>query len=396
MSPALVNESELYFERGGLAYRLAQRLGHKLGIGHSYTMRILGFLAITWFPLLFFSVIEGRALGATPRDSLLLDFGTYARFFLGVPLLIVAESVVGPRLRGAGLQFVNGGFVAPEDYPSFDRAIMLAAKLRESVWAELVIIAVAVSGAWLLTAETFAGEVIATWRSPDPWGTGSGMSMTALWYRLIALPVLQFFWYRWLWRLFCWAFFLCLVSRLNLKLVGTHADQAGGLGFLGTAHSSLGVFAFALSCVLSAEVAFLIFIQQADIEAYKIPFVVLLLLVELMVLGPLFVFIPILIRTRLAWLRDYSLIQTRYNRTFHEKWITSETAPAEPLLGSADIQSLSDLGNSFERIRDMKVLPFSVRVVVQLAIVTSLPCIPLILLVMPISDVLNLLSKALF
>lgn len=85
---------------------------------------------------------------------------------------------------------------------------MLAAKLRESVWAELVIIAVAVSGAWLLTAETFAGEVIATWRSPDPWGTGSGMSMTALWYRLIALPVLQFFWYRWLWRLFCWAFFL--------------------------------------------------------------------------------------------------------------------------------------------------------------------------------------------
>lgn len=147
--------------------------------------------------------------------------------------------------------------------------------------------------------------------------------------------------------------------------------------------------------MLSAEAAFLIFIQQADIEAYKIPFVVLLLLVR-MVLGPLFVFIPILIRTRLAWLRDYSLIQTRYNRTFHEKWITSETAPAEPLLGSADIQSLSDLGNSFERIRDMKVLPFSVRVVVQLAIVTSLPCIPLILLVMPISDVLNLLSKALF
>lgn len=96
MSPALVNESELYFERGGLAYRLAQRLGHKLGIGHSYTMRILGFLAITWFPLLFFSVIEGRALGATPRDSLLLDFGTY-----GVLLGCAAADCCGIRRRTA-------------------------------------------------------------------------------------------------------------------------------------------------------------------------------------------------------------------------------------------------------------------------------------------------------
>ncbi len=396
MIPALVNQSELYFECGGPAYRLSHRVAHKLRIGHSFTTRILGFLAITWFPILFFSVIEGRALGPEPRDSFLLDFGTYSRFFLGVPLLIVAESVVGPRLRGAGLQFVDGGFVPPEAYPDFNRAILLTAKLRESVWAELVILAVAVTGAWLFTAETFAGEVIATWRSPSPSGTGFGMSLTALWYRLIALPILQFFWYRWLWRLLCWAIFLWTVSRLNLNLVGTHADQAGGLGFLGTAHSSLGIFAFALSSVLSAEAAFLMFFQGTDIDAFKVPFVVLLVLVELIVLGPLLTFVPILIRTRLAWLRDYSIFLSQYNRDFHQKWIISEASPKEPLLGSADIQSLADLGNNFERIQAMKVVPFSMRVVVQLAIVTSLPCIPLLLLVMPISDVLNLLSKAVF
>lgn len=396
MIPALVHDSELYFERGGPAYRFSHRVGQKLRIGHSFTIRILSFLAITWFPMLIFSVIEGRALGAASKDSFLLDFGTYARFFLGVPLLIVAESVVGPRLRGAGLQFVDGGFVLKEDYPAFNRAILLAAKLRESVLAELVILIVAVTGAWLFTAETFAGEVIATWRSPSPSGTGLGVSFTALWYRLIALPILQFFWYRWLWRLFCWASFLWAVSRLNLCLVGTHADQAGGLGFLGTAHSSLGIFAFALSGVLSAEAAFLMFFQGADIGAFKVPFVVLLVLVELMILGPLLLFVPMLIRTRLAWLRDYSLILSRYNRAFQEKWIIRETPPEEPLLGSADIQSLADLGNSFDRIREMKVVPFSMRVVVQLAIVTSLPCIPLILLVIPISDVLKLLSKAVF
>ncbi len=80
---------------------------------------------------------------------MLLDFGTYARFCWGVPLLLAAEQIVGPHFKAAGLQFVHGGFVRQEDYPAFDQAIARAAKLRESFWAELVILSVAVTGAWL-------------------------------------------------------------------------------------------------------------------------------------------------------------------------------------------------------------------------------------------------------
>ena len=107
MTAVLAHASQLEFELGGPAYRLMQRVGLIKGAGPSIGRRIVGFLLITWVPLLVFSLIEGRALGPTPRESFLLDFATYARFFLAVPLLFVAEVVVGPRLRSAGLHFVG-------------------------------------------------------------------------------------------------------------------------------------------------------------------------------------------------------------------------------------------------------------------------------------------------
>lgn len=393
MSPVLANEAELYFERGGAIQRLTQQCADRWGLKLTVRVRIIGCLAITWFPLLALALIEGRALGTSPKESLLLDFATYARFFLAVPLLIAAELVVGPRLTGAGLHFVRGGFVRPEDYPAFGLAITRVKRWRESLSAELIILGLAIAGAWLLTPETLTGEIIATWRSPNFPGTRLGVSLTALWYRLIATPILLFFWYRWLWRLMIWAGFLWTVSRLDLKLVGTHADHAGGLGFLGIAQLSLGILAFGLSSVLCSEAAFLMVFENADIETFKIPYLGLLVFVEVFFLGPLLMFIPIMTQTRLAWLQDYSLLVDRYNRSFHEKWITEKAPADETLLGSADIQSLADLGNSFQYIRGMNVVPISLRVVIQLAIVTSLPCLPLLLLVMPIDRIIELLTK---
>ena len=125
-------------------------------------------------------------------------------------------------------------------------------------------------------------------------------------------------------------------------------------------------------------------------------FVVLLAVVQLMFLGPLLIFVPILARTRLAWMSAYSLLVMQYNRAFHAKWITRDASADEPLLGSSDIQSLADLGHSFEYIRGMRVVPFSLRVAVQMAVMTSLPCIPLLLLVMPIGKIVDLLAGAVF
>jgi hypothetical protein len=49
------------------------------------------------------------------------------------------------------------------------------------------------------------------------------------------------------------------------------------------------------------------------------------------------------------------------------------------LVGSADIQSLADLGNSFELVRSMRLAPFTKDTVLQLAVVILLPVVPLLL-----------------
>ncbi len=395
MTPVLAHESELEFELGGPAYRLMQRIGLIQGAGPSLGRRVVGFLLITWVPLLIFSLIEGRALGPTPRESLLLDFATYARFFLAVPLLFMAEVVTGPRLRSAGLHFVRGNFVRPEDLPAVEAAIVRASRRREALLPELVMVGIALFGAWSFTLETWSGgTATATWRSAVRTG-GIGLSLAGFWYQCVAVPILQFFMYRWFWRLFIWTSFLRDMARLNLNLVATHPDRAGGLGFLGGAHVTLAIFAFAFSCVLSGHVAFQVYFEAVPIETFKTLFVVYLILMELICLGPLLIFAPLLARTRRAGLGQYSILADTYNRAFEQKWVASEAPPDEPLLGSADIQSLADLGNSFGVIREMRIFPFSQQQILQIAVIASLPGLPLIFLVMPVGELLKLLAGAL-
>jgi len=394
MTRFLAHEAELEFELGGPAYRLMQRVGLIKGAGPSVGRRSVGFLLITWVPLLIFSLIEGRALGATPRESFLLDFATYARFFLAVPLLFVAEVVVGPRLRSAGLRFVQGDFVRPEDLPAAEAAIVRAARRREALLPELVMVCLALFGAWNSVETWTGGTATATWSSVTVMG-GAGLSWTVLWYRFVAVPILQFFALRWLWRLLIWTFFLHDMARLKLQLVATHPDRAGGLGFLGTAHTSLAIFAFALGCILSGHAAFQLYFEAARIEDFKILFAVFLVLMELICIGPLLIFVPLLARTRREGLRQYGILSDTYNRAFEQKWVAAQAPPDQPLLGSSDIQSLADLGNSFVVIREMKPVPFSRQLILQVAMITALPGLPLIFLVMPVGELLKLLAGAL-
>jgi hypothetical protein len=394
MTSILEHESKLEFELGGPAYRLMQRIGLIKGAGPSVGRRTIGFLLITWVPLLLFSLIEGRALGPTPRESLLLDFATYARFFLAVPLIFMAEVIVGPRLRTAGLQFIRGNLIRPEDLPAVEAAIARVQRRREALLPELIILGLALMGAWYLTIETVAGETAVTWRyitHPD----GIGLSLAGFWYQLIAVPLLQFFVYRWLWRLIIWTLFLRDLSRLPLRLVATHPDRAGGLGFLGGAHVSLAIFPFAFSCVLSAFVAFQVYFEAVPIETFKALFVVYLVLMELICLGPLLLFVPLLARTRRTGLREYSILLSTHNSAFERKWVTGQHPPDESTLGSVDNSSLADLGSSFGMIREMKPFPFTRQHILQIAVIASLPGLPLIFLVMPVGELLKLLAGAL-
>ena len=390
MNSSVANESELYFERGGPAYRLMQRIGVIRGDGPSVERRVLWFIAVTWVPLLVFAVLDGRAIGPTPRESMLLDFATYARFLLALPILVMAEVIVGPRLSAAGLSFIRGGFVSREDLPAFAAAIERVKRRREALAPELIILGIAFFVPWYLSLEQWHGGNTSSWKSLTL--PGGGTSLAGLWHQFVALPFLQFLLLRWIWRLTIWTCFLFEMSRLNLSLVPTHADRAGGLGFLGTAHSFLGIFGLGMGAVLSADAAFRIYFEGAAIQSFELIFVAYLVINEILFVGPLLLFVRPLLEARLDGLRHYTILVDQYNRAFHAKWVKNEAPAEEPLLGTSDIQSLADLGNSYDRVRQMRDFPFGGRLILQIAVMSALPALPLLLLVFPVKDILKILA----
>src|SRR5262245_46913322 len=183
MSAVLTNESELYLAPGGSAIRLIERISRRrMEQSRSLPKRIVGLVLITWVPMCLFALLQGRALGPTPRESFLLDFATYARFFLGLPILVAADVFIGPRLRAAGLEFVREDFIRHEDLPAFEQAVTRLARRRESVMATAVIVGFAVLGAWKLTFTAITSTGAVGWRSvmlPD--GHALPYSLAALW-----------------------------------------------------------------------------------------------------------------------------------------------------------------------------------------------------------------------
>ena len=105
-------------------------------------------------------------------------------------------------------------------------------------------------------------------------------------------------------------------------------------------------------------------------------------------LGPLRIFSRKLWNCKVKGLSDYSALAVRYVNEFDRKWLGADPAPGEPLLGTADIQSLADMSNSVSIVRDVRLVPVSPSILMYLAGAALLPLLPLVLFKYPIADLL--------
>lgn len=106
-------------------------------------------------------------------------------------------------------------------------------------------------------------------------------------------------------------------------------------------------------------------------------------------LGPLFVFFPSLIQAKRTGLRDYGSLASRYVAKFQSKWVYNDKDCDEPLIGTSDIQSLADLMNSYQLIREIRSIPFDKNTVIQLALFTVVPILPLVLTMIPLEELVK-------
>ena len=224
---------------------------------------------------------------------------------------------------------------------------------------------------------------------------GGSLTWAGWWLVGFCAPLFQFLFLRWLWRLFLWFQFLARVRELDLQLLPTHPDQAAGLGFVGGTQRFFGVILFATSIASAGVLANDIVYDRVPLKVFGPVIAAYVFFALIIFLGPLVVFTGTLLRTKRIGLLQYGSLATEYTGLFHEKWIGHQNTEHEPLLGSADIQSLADLGNSYSMVEKMKALPIDPRTVLHLVAASLLPMVPLLLTVMPLKDILKLVFKLL-
>ena len=209
-------------------------------------------------------------------------------------------------------------------------------------------------------------------------------------------PLFQFILARWYVRLFIWARFLWQSSRLKLNLIPTHPDRAAGLGYFGVSSAAFAPLLMAQGVLLAGLIANPIFFAGAKLTDFNMEILGAVVSLLLIILGPLLLFTPRLMRAKRTGLREYGMLASRYVREFDLKWVRGGATDDEQLIGSGDIQSLADLGNSFEVIRDIKPFPFGRDTVIQLVVVTLIPVSPLVLTMIPLEELIKKLLGAIF
>jgi hypothetical protein len=357
--------------------------------------RIVVMVVLTWVPLLLLSVAAGRAFTGSVPLPFILDAEQHLRLLLALPLLIFAELAANQRLRPVVQQFLSLGLIPDTTRAQFDLALASAMRLRNSRAPELLLLAfvygVGVPYFWrnfiALDVVSWYGVMASGRLHPSPAGW---------WLGCVSLPVLQFLLLRWYFRLYIWGRFLWQVSNIELRLLPTHPDGCGGLGFLNLVRQAFAPLLLAQGVLLAGLIANRILFAGGRLPQFLIDVVALVAISSLMVLGPLLVFTAKLQDTARVGQLEYGALAQKYLREFDKKWLRRAVSAEEPLLGSADIQSLADMNNSFEFVQQMRWVPFTVRDVLLLAVIPLLPIVPLTLTMFSLEELLERLVKLMF
>jgi len=401
--PRLVSEEPPDFSlvMGGPIFQLFRR-SHLAGDHMELLVRrILVITLIAWPPLLLLSALGHHLAGTSVKLPFLRDIEAHVRLLVALPVLIGAELLVHSRIRPIVKAFLARRIVRQQELPKFIAAIDSAMNLRNSVPLELGLLALVFSvGQWSWRRQATLLST-ATWYA-IPQDGHLHLTAAGYWYVYVSIPIFQFILLRWYLRFFIWFRFLWQTSRLDLHLIPTHPDRAGGLAFLGRSAYAFSPVLFAQGAMLAGLIASRVMYGGEKLLSFKMQAIGSIAFFLVFVLGPLTMFTPKLAGAKRKGLGDYGLFANSYVEAFEKKWVvrdpSADHAPSadDELLGTGDIQSLADLGNSYALVRDMRAVPFDMQDIVRLAAVTAVPLLPLGLTIFSLEQMVTQILKILF
>ncbi len=343
--------------------------------------------AISWVPMALLALAERTATGdLEPLRIFARDVATHVRLLFAVPVLIVGDALIERAIVRCEDHLSRSGLVDTRER-RLAVAVAVSRKLRRSR-AVLAAFVVAVVVAVVTRRLDEVGSVF----SSRP-GAEAG-AWAGAWLTFVARPLLLLLMLRWLFRWLVWSGFLARVARLELRVVAPHPDCAGGLGFLtGPTNAAVGIVA-AVTAVASVEWRLEVLSHATTVAQLRGSVLVLAGILLGLLLAPLVVFTPRLLRLRRVGIVEYSRLGQRYARAFRDKWLR-EGGTSEDPLGSNDISALADLAGGMAVVRGLRPTPIDTAVVLHLAVAFALAMLPLLLAEVPLDELLGRVAQTL-
>jgi hypothetical protein len=364
----------------------------------SMRKKIIFFLILSWLPLLILSLIESTAYNPSVKIPLLLDFVIYIRVFVVIPLVFITERIISYIISKSLSHFIESGIVADNNIEDYKISLRFFGRYKDTGIIDLIIIVIAyaiVIGGWgnIWKSYDMAADLTSWQFSQKVHGQ---FSLAGYWYAFITIPIYLFFFCKLLWKFILWAIMLFRISKMKLNLFPTDPDRSGGLGFLGHNQVFFGLLGVILNSILAAEIASKVLYADLKIADFKYIIPGFVLLFTFILIIPMFFFIIKLTIAKLNGILEYGVTAHKYVSGFHDKWVNGNNPEGEKLLGTADIQSLADLSNSYGIVKTMIPLPIDLRKVITLFLLISIPFSPLILFVIPFNELIKVLANFIF
>jgi hypothetical protein len=383
------NGQEVSFVRGGPFFRAQEALGLVRPDLWNVGRRIAALIAIGWLPPLLITIFSNP--GGLP--SFVTAYRIHARMLVAVPALLLGEIFMESRFGAVLAHLRRAGVLEARDMAHMDAVLARLVRLRDAFLPELAVLVLLI----VHTATSYRGLV---GLDPTAWlgqGAGADLRLTpAGWYAvLISAPLFEFLLGLGLWKWLLWTFFAFNLSRRNLKLIATHPDKHGGLGFLGLTASAFAPIAFAAVIVIGATWRHDILHHAARLMDYRMPAIVLVLIIVAIALGPLLFFVPGLMALRRTAILEYGILGQIHSAEFHEKWILHRAGHESEFLQPPESTTLANFGRNYQKIAQLNPFPADTGSLYLLAAAVAIPALPVILAVVPLSVVLRDLFHAL-
>jgi hypothetical protein len=373
--------------RGGPFYELQQRLGllHEQALHAGRRAAIL--VGLAWGVPLLLSAIAGSAIGPAASGPFLLELGAWARFVIAIGIFVLMERMVEERLQVFLRQFARAPLLAPGSMPAAAEAVARALRRRDARLAELVCL-IAAYAITLTNALLLLDADASTWLvtvAPD----GTRFTPAGWWCVLVSNPLFLFLLLRWLWRYLAWALLLRELAGLELRLVATHPDGAGGLAFIGHYPNVFAAFVFALSCVLGAVIAQALLEEVLTTAVYGQLMAAWLVLVMILLGAPLLAFSRPLRQLKNATLLTAGAVATRRERAL-ERELLGANMVAAPDAEAAAASEWPDASKTFASAQKLSTLLISRTAILPVAAAALLPLVAAGATQLPVRELLKI------